>query len=132
MLNKIKKLFKWRPAELSEVKTPQNQDATFLLTHHDVEIGVLSLHQGVWTFEYTEDYKKQEHLKPLVNFPDKNKTYTYQQLPPFFASRLPGLGQPVVRHFLEKEGIDEADEVTMLKKFGKRTIANPYVLELAY
>lgn len=131
MLNKLKYILKWRPAELSEVKTPQNVDAAFHLTLNSMEIGTLLLHKGQWIFKYSDTFKNQNNLMPIMNFPDKEKKYESNQLWPFFSSRIPGPGQPIVKDFLNKKGIEKADEVTLLQYFGKRTISNPYILEIA-
>jgi HipA-like protein len=131
MLKTVKSFInKWLPAELGEVKTPQNTNADFILTINHMEIGKLELHNGKWIFKYSEEFKNQDSFKPLINFPDKNKEYSSSHLWPFFASRIPGLGQPIVKDFLHKKGLEKADEVTLLKEFGKRTIANPYILEM--
>jgi len=131
MLNKLKSILKWGPEELNEVKTPQRVDVAFLLTLNNIEVGTLSLHNGQWAFKYSDTFKNQSSLMPIMNFPNKDKEYFSLQLWPFFVSRIPGPGQPIVKDFLLKEGIEKADEVTLLKKFGKRTISNPYVLESA-
>jgi HipA-like protein len=129
MLSKIKSWFNWIPEELNEVKTPDDIVVVFILHINDLEIGTLTLKEGEWYFKYSEEFKTQDDYKPLINFPNKNKEYSSLQLWPFFASRIPGLGQPIVKDFLHKMGIEKADEVSLLKEFGKRTISNPYVLE---
>lgn len=60
----------------------------------------------------------------LVNFPDKEQTYQVNgdNLWPFFMSRIPGESR------LKKDGKDKMDLVSLLKFYGKRTIANPYTL----
>ncbi|MBS1585531.1 MAG: HipA N-terminal domain-containing protein [Bacteroidetes bacterium] len=125
---KRKVLTWWRPVELSEVKTPNDTKAQFDLSLHNIHIGVLTLENGQWVFKYTDEFRQQSALQPLINFPNKEKIYSSAQLWPFFAGRIPGPGQPVVKAFLHKEGIEEPNEVMLLKEFGKRTIANPYVL----
>ncbi|MCO6491894.1 MAG: hypothetical protein J5I98_25990 [Phaeodactylibacter sp.] len=67
-------------------------------------------------------------MKPLVDFPDVNKTYSYEELPPFFAHRIPGLGQPKVQKIILEEKIDAHSEVELLKGFGKLSISNPFQL----
>lgn len=129
MLGKIKSLFNWGPEELNDIKTPDNIVVVFVLLLNELEIGTLTLKDRAWTFKYSEEFKNQDKYKPLINFPNKNREYSSEQLWPFFASRIPGLGQPIVQEFLNKKRIEEADEVSLLKEFGKRTISNPYILE---
>jgi HipA-like protein len=118
----------WRPVELSEVKTPTNTKAQFDLSLNKIHIGTLTLEDSQWVFKYTDEFKHQNALRPLINFPNKEKVYSSAQLWPFFAGRIPGPGQPVVKAFLNKAGIQEVNEVILLKEFGQRTIANPYIL----
>lgn len=129
MLGKIKSLFNWAPEELNDIKTPNDIVVVFILLLDELVIGTLTWKEGEWRFKYSEDFKNQDNYKPLINFPNKDKDYLSEQLWPFFASRIPGLGQPIVQDFLHKKGIEKADEASLLKEFGKRTISNPYILE---
>ena len=63
-----------------------------------------------------------------MDFPDVNKTYRYEELPPFFVQRIPGLGQPKVQKIILEEKIDAHNEVELLKRFGKLSISNPFQL----
>ena len=64
---------------------------------------------------------KNANSIPLVNFPSKDKVYESSQLWPFFASRLPGNAQ------LDADSSRD-DIVTLLQKYGRHVITNPYVL----
>ena len=126
----IKKLINiWSSSEQNNLKTPENVTITFKLSYKDIKIGYLNLNNGIWKYEYSNEFKNQNSLLPLIDFPDINKNYESKDLWPFFMSRIPGMGQPMVQEIIKKEKVQEDDEVSLLKLFGKRTIANPYTLE---
>ncbi|MBK6623305.1 MAG: HipA N-terminal domain-containing protein [Saprospirales bacterium] len=128
MLSKLKNL--WKSDGQESIITPNNYDAEFELIYKDLIIGTLSLHKGVWSFLYSEEFKKQDRVKPLLDFPDVNKVYSSDELHPFFAHRIPGLGQPKVQKVLKNEQIDEHNEAKLLERFGKVSITNPFLLHL--
>ena len=94
----------------------------FELTYRSLQIGALSLNAGEWSFRYSEAFKNQDKIKPLLDFPDVNKVYASEELYPFFTQRIPGVGQNVRKQ-------KNLNEVDLLKKFGKQTISNPFVLQ---
>ena len=91
-------------------------------------IGVLSAADDEWTFRYTDEFRKSGELRPIVEFPDVDKTYKSDELWPFFVMRLPSVKQPSVRNILESEAIDDSDEVELLRRFGQRAICSPFEL----
>ena len=100
----------------------------------DFKIGVLSFNteNSKWYFEYSDDFKNDIHsVNKIIGFPEKNKKYESEDLWPFFNIRIPGLKQPKVKEILEKEKIDPTDDVKLLERFGKRSINNPFELELS-
>ncbi|MDQ3688056.1 MAG: HipA N-terminal domain-containing protein [Acidobacteriota bacterium] len=113
------------------VKAPPEVRVKFLLTYDDLLMGTLSVKNGVWTFEYSEDFRRSGELRPLVEFPDVEKTYVNEELWQFFASRIPSPEQAEVGEILKREHIEEDDAVSLLRRFGKRTVANPFELTLA-
>lgn len=117
----IIKLF-WHDSEETNIKTPEGKTRKFDLLLGSLIVGTLVYSSGTWIFSYSEDFKKQNTNAPLVNFPSKERIYESSQLWPFFASRLPGNAQ------LAKESSKD-DIVTLLQKYGKHVITNPYVLE---
>lgn len=127
MLN-FKKLFsKGDNEEL--VITPKEISGKFILTVDNIQLGILKHENGMWTFEYTKEFKENvDDYNLIVGFPDINKTYSQETLWPFFLIRIPGLKQPAIREIIEKENIDQNNEVELLTRFGKKTIANPYEL----
>lgn len=109
-------------------ETPVELQIGFILSYKDLTIGFLTHENGIWKFTYSNEYKKQHEFTPLIDFPDKFKTYTNQALWPFFTSRIPSLNQPLVQETLKKQQTDP-NEASLLKLFGKKTIANPFTLE---
>lgn len=114
------------------LKTPRNKNAKFDLVYNDLTIGYLSLQNGEWKFEYSDAFKKQNEIIPIVDFPDKKKSYASEQLWPFFSYRIPGLDQPSVREAIARQNIDESNEVDLLKYFGKFSVFSPFQLKAAF
>ncbi len=130
MLDKLKKILS-TPEWLENLVTPKDKRASFILTYDKLVIGFLNVADGKWEFSYSEDFKKQDELKPIVDFPDKNRIYTSTDLWPFFASRIPSLSRPSIKEILDKSEIDSNDLVELLKLFGQKTISNPFHLQAA-
>jgi HipA-like protein len=130
----ITKLFTSLPEWLGMRKpllvAPEVQ-AKFLLTYNNLLIGTLSVAEGVWKFEYSDDFRRNDTLRPIVEFPDVNKIYQSKELWQFFASRIPSLEQAEVEEIIKREHIEEDDAVRLLKRFGERTITNPFNLKAA-
>jgi HipA-like protein len=128
-------LFKWfyklldedQPVELTTV----DHEGVFTLSIEDLVIGTLSLKDNQWFFQYSDEFKQQDRFRRLVGFSDLDKTYTSDALWPFFRLRIPGLKQPLVKEILKSEKIDINDEFSLLKRFGKKNISNPYILNPA-
>lgn len=128
MLSKLKNL--WKSEGQEDIITPQDYDADFKLTYKKLKVGTLSLRKGIWSFQYAEEFKSQDLVKPLLDFPDVEKVYSSEELQPFFAHRIPGTGQPKVKKILAEENIDAKNEAKMLERFGKKTITNPFRLQV--
>ena len=126
LLGKVQYLFKSDDQEV-ELTTPHGTDAEFELIYKKLIIGTLKPNDAVWSFEYSDNFKNQSDIKPIVDFPDKYKIYQSVALFPFFAFRIPSLQRLKIQK-LVSENITN-DEVTLLKMFGKRSIANPYELK---
>lgn len=91
-------------------------------------IGTLVADKGEWTFSYSDEFRAQNIIKPIVDFPDVTRMYRGRTLWPFFALRIPSLEQPAVRDFIRNHPNKKPDEGILLKEFGERTIANPFRL----
>lgn len=128
MLNVIKRFF--TKNEDATAHLPKNEKATFLLKVDNIKVGTLHCENGQWEFKYTSDFKKNNEYNKIIEFSNLDKVYRNETLWPFFQIRIPGLKQPAVQEILKKENIDEENEFELLKRFGSKTIANPYELEL--
>ena len=125
MTQKFKKVLArlfWSESQNEMVLTPDN-DATFHVNLGRLFVGTLLYSEGIWYFNYSEEFKMQNRILPLANFPSKEKDYSVKELWPFFASRIPSNAQLQ----LDKDTPQE-DIVSLLRRFGRRTVANPYEL----
>jgi len=113
------------------VEAPPESQAKFELYYDDILVGTLTVDRGVWRFEYSEQFKTQDDLRPLVEFPDVNEQYESKELWQFFVMRIPSPEQAEVEEILKREHIEEGDAVSLLKRFGERTINNPFRLKAA-
>lgn len=118
----------WKTEGQAGISTPPHEIAVFILIYKELKVGFLILNEGVWEFTYSDEFKNQTKLAPLVQFPDKEKVYTSQELWPFFSYRIPGLSQPSVQKIIKQEAIDQTNEVALLKKFGEFSVYNPFKL----
>jgi len=94
-------------------------------------VGTLSVADSIWKFEYSEAFRKQDELRPLMDFPDVDKVYESKELWQFFVMRIPSPEQPEVEEIIRREHIKENDAVGLLKRFGEYTITNPFILRAA-
>lgn len=129
MLRKIKNWFS-KDQELEfQVELPEDETSKFILKVDDIQMGILYCENGMWNFKYSEAFKKKSHIyNRIVGFRDLNRIYQSETLWPFFRIRIPGLKQPAIKEIIEKEKIDQSNEVQLLKRFGKKTISNSYEL----
>ena len=128
--NLLEDLFK-SEEQTSELQTPPQTVVKFLLSHPSTSIGELTLSDGVWTFRYTDEFKQQTKLTPIIDFFDVSKVYTSQYLFPYFSFRIPSVGRPQIKKVIEQKKIDSNNTVELLKHFGQRTIVNPFHLQMA-
>lgn len=101
----------------------------FILKIDELPVGYLETEGGFWKFYYSDEFKNQTEYRRLTGFSDVDKVYKSEQLWPFFKIRIPGLKQPMIQEIIESEQIDKSNEAILLKRFGNRTMTNPYVLE---
>lgn len=121
----------WKIEGQENIVTPLNEKITFELKYKDLLIGTLELKKGIWIFKYTEKFAEQDSMKPLIDFPNVDKVYKSKALYPFFVIRIPSIKQPKVKSIIAKEKIDETNEVALLKRFGRLSISNPFLLQVA-
>ncbi len=105
--------------------------ADFKLYYEDLLIGTLSVADSTWKFEYSEGFRRQDSLRPLPEFPNLDAHYESKDLWQFFMMRIPSPEQAEVEEILKREHIEEDDAVSLLKRFGERTTANPFRLRAA-
>ena len=124
---------RFRPEGHELIETPIGQTAFFKLLYKNELIGTLRLNDGIWIYEYSEEFKhqlsKSDAIRPLTNFSDVTKRYENKELWPFFMARIPGINQPQIQEVIKKEHIDETNTVQLLKRFGKESISSPFLLE---
>ncbi len=125
LIDRLQEFFKSEDQEV-ELSTPKDSFAKFELSFQDLLIGTLEHQNGRWSFTYSEAFKAQDRIRPIVDFPDKQKIYQSEGLFPFFSSRIPSLQRLKIQKIVAPDFT--MDEVGLLKKFGKQSIANPYHL----
>ena len=124
MLNLLRKSFDW----LAGVKPPEAKSVAFSVMLDGLEVGVLSYDGTQWTYRYTEAFRDQDLVKPIIDFPMPGKEYRSETLWPFSLLRIPSLEQPSVQHFVHEHGLSDLNEATLLRQFGRRSVANPFEL----
>ena len=124
-MSKLKKVLArlfWSESQQDMVLAAED-DATFNVNLGKLLVGTLLYSDGMWYFNYSNEFKMQKRILPLANFPNKDKEYSTKDLWPFFASRIPSNAQLQLDKNQPKH-----DMVTLLRQFGRRTITNPYEL----
>ena len=127
MLEKLRKLLAREQGHDSLV-TPKSEHVMFILIYNSLPVGCLLASDGQWTFVYSKEFKHQDDVAPLIDFPDVDKVYKSDKLWPFFSIRIPSLAQPAVQQIIKEENLDENNTVGLLKRFGQHAIANPFEL----
>jgi HipA-like protein len=99
----------------------------FELKYKDCLIGQLEYENNQWYFSYSDQFKNQSELAPIVSFPDVSKKYEGKELWSFFLSRIPDnvttSSESVKKH--------NQDLINQLKEYGRKTITNPFDLSVA-
>jgi len=124
----IKYLKKWKSEGYEDLKAPTDETIVFDLKYKKLSIGTLKLEKGIWSFRYSTEFKNQDLLKPLPDFPNLKKVYENKELYPFFLHRIPSTKQPKVQKVIKKHNIDATNEAALLKLFGLHSITNPFLL----
>ena len=134
MNNKIKKIFKkltpWSDDNNSFKEDHINaKDAIFNLIYDNKDIGTLEHKNNKWIFKYSDNFIMAQFVLPLIDFPIIEKKYEFEELPPFFAARIPKINQPFHAKKLSKNKGDKNDIVSLLEIFGEKSINNPFELK---
>ena len=127
MKNWLNKIFKNEEQE-EEFHTPKNAHADFILKYKNLVVGYLNYNNGKWLFQYSDEFKNQNKIDVLLDFPKKDQKYEGLTLWPFFAHRIPGLGQPQIREIIKDENLNSQNEIDLLRRFGRKSITNPFEL----
>ncbi|NEN25312.1 hypothetical protein G3O08_17585 [Cryomorpha ignava] len=106
---------------------PMEQVGQMTLKLNDLVIGFLTCTNGEWTFKYSDEFQNQNEFHSIVGFPKLDKEYKSNELWPFFQIRIPGLKQPAIIETIKKEHIKN-NEFDLLKRFGRKSVSNPYEL----
>lgn len=127
MIEKLKKIL-WKVDGMEFTDNPAGSKGVFQLKYGRHVIGILSYYKNNWTFKYTDEFKQNVVINPIIDFPDPEKVYSNEQLWPFFASRIPTLNQSFQFKKIKNANIKQDDSVGLLKLFGTDTITNPFRL----
>lgn len=126
----IQKLTPWAVEDdfYSSINSATENGKFELLFQNEV-IGTLEFNRPKWIFKYSESFKNDQFILPLLDFPDVNKVYEFEDLMPFFATRIPNFNQPYQEKKLNKFDGEKSNLVSLLKIFGEKSINNPYELK---
>jgi hypothetical protein len=124
MLDYLQRRFDWRRG----VSKPVESGISFRLFLGALEVGTLRMEGGEWIFSYSQAFRDQSKVAPIIDFPHVDREYRAQQLWPFFALRVPSLGQANVQEYLAKTQ-KAPDDARLMREFGRRSVANPFILE---
>ncbi len=102
--------------------------AEFLLWFKTIPILRLAFSRGAWELAYTPQFKSQSRLPAIVCFPDVDKVYRSAKLWPFFSVRIPSIARPEVQRTVREEHLDYDDVAAMLRRFGRKSVADPFEL----
>lgn len=111
----------------TKIDAQGSNEKMFVLSYGSNPIGYLKSGDDIWTFEYSDWFKHQDDILPLLEFPKKDKVYKATQLWPFFSSRIPS---KINLKLTDKNKHSTTSSIVeLLEVFGKRTVNNPFVLE---
>jgi HipA-like protein len=127
MIEKLKKIL-WKVDGMEFIDNPAGSKGAFQLKYGKQLIGILSYENNQWTFKYSDEFRTNQVINPIIDFPDPDRIYTNEQLWPFFASRIPSLNQSFQFKKIDKAKIKQDDSVGLLRLFGNETITNPFRL----
>ncbi|NQW99793.1 HipA N-terminal domain-containing protein [bacterium] len=124
MLEYLQRRFDWRRG----VSKPVEPGILFRLFLGSLEVGTLRMEGAEWVFAYSGAFQNQSKVAPIIDFPHQDQEYRSNQLWPFFALRVPSLAQANVQEYLAKTQ-KAPDDARLMREFGRRSVANPFVLE---
>jgi hypothetical protein len=107
---------------------PLNANIGFKMMLGPLAVGTLRAVDGQWLFAYSDEFRGQSEIPPIVDFPDPNQEYRSLILWPFFALRIPSTAQPAVSEFIRSQPGAKVHAAILLREFGARSAANPFRL----
>lgn len=114
---------------LAGIKPPAPESrVAFRILLGNLEVGTLTREGEEWEFRYSDAFRAQNELKPIVDFPKVEAAYRNATLWPFFQLRIPSPTQPEVRRRLVASPSGDLDEGFLLREFGRWSVANPFEL----
>lgn len=132
MIQKIKNLFKTTDSKIidSNLDSLSISGAQFELKYKTLIIGFLKFNSNTdtWSFSYSEAFKAQNEIAPIISFPDVNKEYKGKELWSFFSSRIPDNTNASSSY---NEKISNVNLIDLLKAYGQKTITNPFDLSVS-
>ena len=78
MIKTIKKML-WREEGMDFDNNPSTF-GSFKLLYGDSIIGILTYDKSQWTFEYSDSFKENPTMSPIIDFPDITKKYVSFEL----------------------------------------------------
>ena len=112
----------------AQSNSDQKPPAAFLLWLKALPVLRLTFRGNAWELEYTAQFKAQSRLQPIVCFPEVDKVYRSGKLWPFFSVRIPSIARPEVQRTVREEHLDYDDVAAMLRRFGRKSVADPFEL----
>lgn len=117
---------------LTGTKPPARESqVAFRVLLGDLEVGTLSREDNEWTFRYSEAFRSQTKVQPIIDFPNLEAVYRNPTLWPFFQLRIPSTSQPEVVRRIMSTSLGSFDEGVLLREFGRWSVANPFELQPA-
>jgi HipA-like protein len=109
---------------------PSRRKACFELRYdppdgEPVRVGRLEYDGQMWTFAYSDEYKRRADLRPIEGFDEVDKIYRSSVLFPFFAVRIPDVDRRDVRMRLAKDRVVDPEPADLLRIFGQRVVSSP-------
>lgn len=129
MLKKIKNLLSSSKKQAISLEHQETMHL-FSLKYHELEMGTLKFLGEEWVFEYSNLFKEQSLISPLIDFPELNKVYKSKILWPFFSNRIPSLKQPKIKAYIDQNPSEKQNVVKLLELFGEYSVNNPFRLQL--
>lgn len=134
MISNFKKIFDSFKKGKASIKPIESNliitKAKFALSYKSLNIGYLefSTQNDSWSFCYSDEFKNQDSIAPIISFPEKNKIYHGKELWSFFSSRIPDNLESQSTE--SKNKTENKELIELLTSYGRKTITNPFDLSI--